>query len=100
MNSVPKEFQALFPSVSVKDLDVNKDRDYIVEQLLKTATLKAWQWMVKEFSGEEIARVVKNSNQLGEKDVNFWSLYYNIPKTEIKCLQKKYRGAPKVYWQN
>ncbi|MEK7526139.1 MAG: hypothetical protein AAB546_01525 [Patescibacteria group bacterium] len=95
---VPNNFQALFPSTDINNLDPKRDRKFIIQELLKNATLEAWKWMKTTYSNDEIIEVIKNSRSLNEKDVTLWVKYLHIPTDQIRCLQTKYQKIQKAYW--
>jgi len=96
-NPLPK-FQAFFPSTEVKNLDINRDKNYIINSLLINSNQQGWKWMLETYSKEEISEVVKESRNLQPRDVYFWMNLYNIPKEEIKCLHKNSQKTQKTYW--
>lgn len=98
MQNVPKEFQSLFPSSPVNQLEIRRDKMYIIETLLRNATMLAWRWLVRQYSSDEIATVVKRATGVRKKDVLIWSYYLNIPHQSIVCLQKKFRSGLKTSW--
>lgn len=98
MSSVPSHFQFLFPSSPIENLTAEADKDYIIETLLRTATLEAWQWMYQQYSAEEIASVIKNSRNLRKKDVMLWSHVLSISPEEILCLQTSSQPGLKKSW--
>ena len=86
------------PSSNVNFLDVKRDKNYIIESLLKNANLAAWKWMTKTYSSDDIIDVVKSSKRLTPRDVNFWQIKFDIPRREIKCLQKDSLEMQKIFW--
>jgi hypothetical protein len=81
--------QWLFWSVDVNDLDLKKDKDYIIFQVLNYGTWKDLKWLFKVYSEREIKNVIKKPGKgLWFKDVlNFWSLMFKI-KLKKKVFQK------------
>src|SRR3989344_723045 len=98
MDKVPSEFQFLFPSSDIKNLDVQRDKAYIVQTLLKNSTMDGWKWMVNTYSSEDIAKVLKTSKLLKPKETYFWSYFLNVPQSEIACLNKDSQKTPKTSW--
>lgn len=47
--SLPKKFQSIFPSISFKQLNLNKDRSYIIHQLLAFGELEYWRYLSKTY---------------------------------------------------
>src|SRR4030067_1709089 len=95
---VPQDFQAFLPSSPVSNLDPQRDKWYILESLLKNASLEAWQWMLKTYRDEDIIHMVKTSRILIPKDVMIWCHYFHIPSSEVKCLQPKSPSTPRSSW--
>ncbi len=98
MLKVPQNFQFLLPSSRVSNLDVQKDKTYIIENFLKNSTLEAWKWLLQNYSKNEITEVIKSSKNLRKKDVLIWSLMYNIPTKEILCLRTKSPAGLNSSW--
>ena len=94
----PKSFQYLFPSSEIADLEVQRDKTYIIETLLKNASLSAWQWMLQVYAKNEIIEVLKSGTNLRKKDVALWSNFYKVPESEIACLQPTYHSGLKSSW--
>ncbi|MEX0896352.1 MAG: hypothetical protein WDZ94_05490 [Patescibacteria group bacterium] len=98
MSNIPRQFQFLFPSSQVSELRIDKDQNFIIESLLKNATLEAWQWLRKTYSAADIGAVVKSSQNLRKKDVMLWSLVLDIPHKDIACLQTKSPAGLSSSW--
>ncbi len=97
--SVPSDFQAFLPSSPVENLDIVRDKRYIIQNLLKKANIDAWKWMLSSYTNQDIAQVVADSPQLKPKDVMFWIHYLNLPKDQISCLQTKFLSTPSPSWK-
>ncbi|PIR60423.1 MAG: hypothetical protein COU67_02215 [Candidatus Pacebacteria bacterium CG10_big_fil_rev_8_21_14_0_10_44_54] len=95
---LPKSYQHLFPSSSITDLRIQRDKTYIIETLLKNATLEAWQWMTKTYPKSDIIAVLKSATNLKKKDVQIWSIFYKVPISELACLQPTFRSGLKSSW--
>lgn len=57
---VPSSFQRLFWSVNVKSLDLKKDKEYIITQILNYGTEKELKWLIRIYPEEEIKKVIRN----------------------------------------
>jgi len=88
-SKIPKRLQWLFWSSPVKDLDLKKDKDYIISQVLNYGTWEDLRWLFKNYSEREIKNVVKNPGKgLWFKDVlNFWNLMFNL-KLKRKIFER------------
>ncbi|MBU0534588.1 MAG: hypothetical protein ABIJ82_02760 [Patescibacteria group bacterium] len=98
MNVVPSKFQPLFPSSNIQNLDIQGDKNYIIQTLLKNSTLDGWKWMLETYSNEDVSAVLKTSRLLTPKDVYFWGLFLHVPQSEILCLNKDLQKTPKTSW--
>ena len=58
---IPKSFQGILWSVNVKNLDLGKDRVYIIHQILSYGTLEQIRWLFGVYSRREIKRVFETS---------------------------------------
>jgi len=96
--SVPDSYQFLFPSSPVDALEIQRDKTYIIETLLKNSSLDAWQWMSRVYTKNDIIAVLKIATNLRKKDVLLWSNLYNVPESEIACLQTTFRSGHKSSW--
>ena len=88
----------IFWDVDVKKLDPQKNAGQIIERILEYGDLKQVHWMLKFYQGEKIKAIVKTSRQLSLKSANFWAMYFNIPRSEVKCLTKSFRAVRKSVW--
>lgn len=77
---VPSSFQRLFWSVNVKSLDLKKDKEYIITQILNYGTEKELKWLFRIYPEEEIKKVIRNPRRgvWFRKVLNFWTTIYNI----------------------
>lgn len=98
MSDVPLKFQFLLPSSQVQALDTDRDKTYIIENLLRRATLDAWKWLFKNYSQNDVVETVIISTSLSKRDVMLWSVLYDIPQKDIACLQTKSRAGLSSSW--
>ncbi len=97
-NYIPQEFQPLLPSSSIENLDPQRDKKYIIEHLLRNATMKAWYWMLNTYKNSDLQEVICQSRQLHERDVMIWIHYLGIDINSVLCLQKKSQTTHSVSW--
>jgi len=57
MNRIPQEFQPILWSVNVKNLDLKKDKNYIIHQVLSYGTIDQIRWLFKVYRKETIKKV-------------------------------------------
>lgn len=56
----PKNLQAYLWSVSVDDLDIEKDKNYIIHQIFAYGGIAQWRWLFKTYSFKTILNVFLN----------------------------------------
>lgn len=54
---VPKKLQGILWSVDVKNLDVDKDKSYIINQILSLGFFEELKWLIKTYGLQTIRRV-------------------------------------------
>lgn len=77
---IPSKMRWLFWSYDIKSLDLNKDKDYIITQVLNYGTWNDVRWLFRVYPEKEIMEVVKNPSRglWFEKVLNFWTTIFNI----------------------
>ncbi len=61
MNRIPQEFQPILWSVNVKNLDLKKDKNYIIHQVLMYGDLEEIAWLFKVYSKKEVKKVFEEA---------------------------------------
>lgn len=95
---LPSQFHKYFWDIDARKLDIYKRRQYIAERLLEYGDRKALSWLTKNYKTQLVKDVVKNSRRLSLKSANFYSLFFSIPKKDIKCLQEDFRSKHRKIW--
>jgi hypothetical protein len=77
---IPKSLQWLFWSYKIESLDLKRDKDYIISQVLNYGTEKELKWLFKVYSEKEIKEVIKNPRRgiWFKKVLNFWTMIFKI----------------------
>lgn len=63
MQSIPKKFQGLFWSASPQNLDLEKNKNYIINQVLAYGTWESLKWLFKTYNPQTIKKVFLKSPQ-------------------------------------
>ena len=80
--------KTLFWDVDYKDLDYLKNTSFIIERVLNYGDEKDYQ-EIKEVSGLlKFKKIAKEINYINKKNINFWSIIFNIPLKSFKCTKK------------
>lgn len=77
---IPKKMRWLFWSYDIDSLDLDKDKDYIIAQVLNYGTWNDVKWLLKIYPEANIRKVIKNPSRgvWFEKVLNFWTTMFNI----------------------
>lgn len=81
---IPKSLQGILWSKNIKDLDLEKDKVYIIHQVLSYGTLKQIKWLFKTYGLKKIQEVFSKY----PKKIYIPSVF-NFVKNFILNLKKK-----------
>lgn len=82
---IPLELQPILWSKNVKDLDLEKDKNYIIHQILSYGNLKQIRWLFKVYKREEIKKVFLEF----PKKIYQPAVFYFVKKFVLKLRKKK-----------
>ncbi|MBU3942811.1 hypothetical protein KKA24_02405 [Patescibacteria group bacterium] len=80
--------KTLFWDVDYKNLDYKKNTSFIIERVLNYGNEKDYQEIKKVYGLSKIKRVAKEINYINRKNINFWSIIFDIPLKSFKCTKK------------
>jgi Family of unknown function (DUF6922) len=67
----------LFWDTEPDRLDLQKNRDYIVERVLELGDDRAVRWLFSKYSRSEIKEVLARDPKISRKSFRYWSLVLN-----------------------
>jgi len=73
----------LFWDTSVKKINTEKHKNFIIERVLTRGLLKDFYYLLQLYSTEEITSAIKKSKVLDKKTLNFCSHFFGIPLNEL-----------------
>jgi len=82
MNKFPFS-QNLFWDCEVADVDLAKNKRYIIERVITRGQLTDFSKLLELYSREDIVSGLTKSKELDARTVHFCSWYFNIPQTEL-----------------
>ena len=94
---IPKEFERYFYDVKFKELDIHKDKNYIIGRVLDQGTLKDFKEIKKLFSDKEIIDTIIHSSEISKRTAYFFKNYFNI-SNPISCLTRQSTPEQKMLW--
>lgn len=75
--------QHLFWDADIDKIDLKKNQRYVIERVLMRGFTEDFYILLKLYSSEEIKNALMKSKELDPKTINFCSLYFNLPKSEM-----------------
>ena len=84
---------AYFWDINIKTLDEIKSKRLIIERVANLGNLDEIKLLVNYYGKKELENTICNLNYLDPKTLNFFSLVFNIPKSNFKCFTRKQSKA-------
>ncbi len=90
--------QTLFWDVNPKNIDPQKNAQYIIERIMDFGNIKEVKWMWSFYDKRTLKRVVVNPRRLRSMSKNFWRLMLGIKefKKANRPLMKFERDMEKI----
>jgi hypothetical protein len=81
--------KALFWDVDPQTVDLQKHASYIIEKVIALGTMEDFK-IIKQYYGiPKIKRIIKKLRYMNDRDLNFYSTYFNIPLKDFRCYKLK-----------
>lgn len=77
---IEKSLHVFFWDTKPSQLDIRKNKAYIIERLLELGDERAVHWLFSTYSLKEIRRVLNNSRSLSPKSRQFWDIMLETKK--------------------
>jgi hypothetical protein len=97
-SKLPKKFYQYFWDVDPKKLNPQKKPYFVISRLLDKGNIEAARWVRKRFDDELVKEVLQKYRDFSLRSASFWALIYQVPKTQVKCLQEPYLSMRKKHW--
>lgn len=82
--SIPESLYKCFWDSNPTQLDIIKDRIYIISRLLNNGGYEGFRFLNKAYEYEDFKYVGMNSRLLNPKTANYLSITYNIQKDDMR----------------
>jgi hypothetical protein len=77
--------KALFWDVDFDSVNFDEKYSFVIKRVAEHGSLHDWQAINKYYEKQTIKDVLKNSRYLSKRDLNFFSIYFNIPIKKFRC---------------
>ena len=83
---IPKKIKPFLWSYDTNKIDLKRDKNRIVINILNLGTKQALDWLFKKYSKREIKKVLNSSfvSELSLKSFNYWALIFDVNKKKIR----------------
>ena len=81
--------QHLFWDVDRNKLDLQKNKQLIVERVIQRGSRSDLQIILSYYGKQEAGELLKQVPWLNEKDMAFVNVFFDIPFSEMKCYTKR-----------
>ena len=71
---IPNHLQQFFWETDLSKINIEENKQYIIERILELGDKDAVQWIFSNFSLDEIKKALKESRRMSKKSLNFWSI--------------------------
>ena len=99
MTDIPADLKRFFWGVDFSKLDYQSCSTFIIERLLEYGDREALRWMFETYKQDDIIKTLKQSSNLSLKSANFWALFFEIDRKDVRCLQKPFREIHRAVWK-
>ena len=96
---IPPFLKKYFWDVDFGSMDLQTDGEYVSARLLEYGDAKAIRWLFKKIEKGRLEKIVRSSRKLSPRSCNFWSLFFGINKSKVKCLKASYQKMQKSHWR-
>lgn len=91
MKKIPKELQPILWSTNIKNLDPEKDKNYIIHQVLMYGTLKQIKWLFRMYGKETIKQTfLKEPQSIYSPPVLFFIKNIIFDLKNVRINKKEY----------
>lgn len=85
---VPAEFEPFFWDVHLKEIDLEKNKRFVIERLLNEGDQHTLKWLFITYSIEEIRTTVCQSRALTLKTRIYWKEFFQLKEEEMRCFSR------------
>lgn len=94
----PAYLKKYFWDTDFAKLDPEKNRSYVLSRIFEYGDQKTIQWAFRNFATEDIKKTLREARNLSAKSGNFWALFFNLKKADLRCFQKSSLKLQSSHW--
>jgi hypothetical protein len=89
IEGLPPYVSYLFQEIDEKNVDIRKNRGYVIERVLENGDDRSVIWCIKTFDKDTISEVIEKSSIITPPTASLWALMLDIGEEKIECLQNR-----------
>ena len=75
VRTTAKHIQPFFWDADLSKIDIEENKQYIIERILELGDQEAVRWIFSIFSLKEIKKTLEGSRRISQKSKNFWFIF-------------------------
>ncbi len=75
MKTLEEYLRPFFWEIDLSKIDIEKNKQYIIERILELGDSEAVQWLFSNVSLRDIKKTLEKSRRISKKSKNFWSIF-------------------------
>ncbi|MEA3354990.1 MAG: hypothetical protein U9Q63_00685 [Patescibacteria group bacterium] len=87
---LPRKFYPYFWEVDPENIQLSKDKHYVIKRLIDCGDTADISWMLKTYGVKSLKNILLKYRGISRKTAVFWSNILNIKQAEVKCLKTPY----------
>lgn len=76
--TVGDEYRSLFWDTDLKNINMKRNANYIIERVLEMGDFSALKWIQNIYPARKIIEVVETSRKISQKSRNFWRIWFGV----------------------
>ncbi len=96
-SAIPGKVSMLFWDVDPAALDLELQKDFIIERVLNMGDEEALKWLWRKYGAQAIYVTVTNSRRLTLKTARCWQNYFDLKEEQMRCFSA-YSARPDLIY--
>jgi len=82
-----------FEGIDINSIDYKKDILYVIESIINQGTFEDFKALVSFYGDSKIKKAIINTTSLGDKEINFCCLVFNLKPTDFKKITNRVKSS-------
>ncbi len=96
-SAISGKVSMLFWDVDPSTLDLEFQKDFIIERVLSMGDEEALKWLWKKYGPQTICVTVSNSRRLTVKTARCWQNYFDLKEEQMRCFSTYSANLDSIY---